>query len=95
MQRVETNVTVNRKRKVMNVQITFLLSIHSLSQVSLPDQESKAVIIPVSITHHLLAFKSKLSLISPTENTSLGIYLSHHSVIKTKRWHHSLIYYLH
>lgn len=56
------------------MQVTFS-SIYSLSISSfLPDQESKAVIIPVSITYHV-AFKPNLSLLSPTANTSLGVYL--------------------
>lgn len=87
---METIFTVDTKRTVTEDKCT------SDPPISHPsdDQESKAVIILVSIPCHL-TFKPNLSLVTLIANTSLSIYLSHHNAIKTKRWHYSPIYYLH
>lgn len=87
---MKTNFTVNMKRMVVENECT--------SDPPFPhpssDQESKAVMILVSNPCRL-TFKPNLSHVTPTANTSLGIYLSHDNAIKTKRWHRSPIYYLH
>lgn len=82
-QSTETNFTVNMERIVAEDEC---VSDPPISQPS-HDQESKVLIILVSIPCRL-TFKPNLSLVTPTANTSLGLCLSHHNAVKTKRWHH-------
>lgn len=89
-QSTETNFTVNMERIVAEDECA---SDPPISQPS-HDQESKGLIILVGIPCRL-TFKPNLSLVTPTANTSLGLCPSHHNAVKTKRWHHFPIYYLH
>lgn len=96
IQSVETNVTVNMKRKVMEDEcagdfffhlFTFHLKFSARSGKQSSNYPSQ---------HHLpRCLQAQLESSQPNSKYQFRCLLVRHNVIKTKRWHHSLIYYLH